>query len=57
VKNELSFHLFLDNLFVSWKSAITLKERGIAVIEIVQKEVSRYSSRLLQLKKINRGLI
>jgi Transposase IS4 len=31
IQKELSFHLFLDNLFVCWKSAIALKERGIAV--------------------------
>jgi hypothetical protein len=56
-KNKLSFHLFLDNLFVCWKSAIALKERGIAVTETVRKGASGYSPRLLQLKKINRGLI
>jgi Transposase IS4 len=34
-QNKLSFHLFLDNLFVCWKSAIALKERGIAVTRTV----------------------
>jgi hypothetical protein len=53
----MSFHLFLDNLSVYWKSAMALKERRIAVIEIVQKEASRYPSRLLQLEKTNRGLV
>jgi hypothetical protein len=52
-----SFHLFLDNLFVYWKSAIALKERGIAVTETVRKGASGYPPRLLQLKKINKGLI
>jgi Transposase IS4 len=31
IQKGLSFYLFLDNLFVCWKSAIALKERGIAV--------------------------
>jgi hypothetical protein len=36
---------------------MALKERGIAVIETFRKGASRYSSRLLQLKKADRGLI
>jgi hypothetical protein len=36
---------------------MALKERGIAVIETVRKEASKYPSYLLQLKKTNRGLI
>ncbi len=35
VENELFFHFYLDNLFVCWKSAQTLKKRGIAVTETV----------------------
>ena len=35
VQKELSFHLFLDNLFVYWKSVIALKEREITVTETV----------------------
>jgi hypothetical protein len=57
IKNGLSFYLFLDNLFVCWKSAMALKERRIAVTETVRKEATRYPSRLLQLKKTNRGLV
>jgi Transposase IS4 len=57
IQNGRSFHLFLDNLFVCWKSVIALKERGIAVTGIVRKGASRYPPRLLQLKKVNRGLI
>jgi Transposase IS4 len=57
IEKGLSFHLFLDNLFVCWKSATALKERGIAVIGTVRKGASGYPSRLLQLKKVNRGLI
>jgi Transposase IS4 len=57
IQKGLSFHLFLDNLFVCWKSAIALKERGIAVIRIVRKGTSGYPPRLLQLKKVNRGLL
>jgi Transposase IS4 len=57
IKKGLSFYLFLNNLFVCWKSAMALKERGIAVIKTVRKGASRYPPRLLQLKKSNRGLI
>jgi hypothetical protein len=53
----LSFHLFLDNLFICWKSVIALKERGIAVTGTVRKGASGYPPRLLQLKKANRGLV
>jgi hypothetical protein len=42
-----SFYLFLDNLFVCWKSAIALKERGIAVPGTVRKGASGYPPRLL----------
>ena len=34
-EKKLNFHLFLDNLFTSWKSVQALKERGIAVTETV----------------------
>jgi hypothetical protein len=57
IEKGLSFHLFLNNLFICWKSATALKERGIAVTEIVRKGASGYPPRLLQLKKVNRGLI
>jgi Transposase IS4 len=57
INNGLSFHLFLDNLFVCWKSAMALKERGIAVTGTVRKGASGYPLRLLQLKKANRGLV
>jgi Transposase IS4 len=43
INKGLSFYLFLDDLFVCWKSAIALKERGIAVIETVRKGASGYS--------------
>ncbi len=56
VKDELFFHFYLNNLFVCWKSAQALKERGIAVTETVRKEATDYSPRLLQLKKMNRAL-
>ena len=56
VENGLFFHFYLDNLFVCWKSAITLKERGIAVTGTVRKSAAGYPSRLLQLKKMNRAL-
>jgi Transposase IS4 len=57
IEKRRSFHLFLDNLFICWKSAIALKERGIAVTRTVRKGASEYPPRLLQLKKLNRGLI
>ena len=57
IQKGLSFHLFLDNLFVCWKSAIALKKCGIAVIGTVRKGASGYPPRLLQLKKANRGLV
>jgi hypothetical protein len=47
VQKGLSFYLFLDNLFVYWKSAIILKERGIAVTDTVRKGASGYPPRLL----------
>jgi hypothetical protein len=34
-KKGLSFYLFLNNLFVCWKSVTGLKERGITVIKTV----------------------
>jgi hypothetical protein len=36
---------------------MALKERGIAITGTVRKEASRYPPRLLQLKKVNRGLL
>jgi Transposase IS4 len=57
INNSLSFYLFLNNLFVCWKSATALKERRIAIIRTVRKGASRYPPRLLQLKKANKGLI
>jgi Transposase IS4 len=57
IQKGLSFYLFLDNLFVYWKSAMALKERGIAVTGTVRKGASGYPPRFLQLKKVNRGLV
>jgi Transposase IS4 len=56
IEQNLSFHLFLDNLFICWKSATALKERGIAVTGTCRKGASGYSLRLLQLKAVNRSL-
>jgi len=55
-KNKLFFHFYLNNLFVCWKSAQTLKERGIIVIKTIRKEATDYPPQLLQLKKMNRAL-
>ncbi len=35
IKNGLFFHFYLDNLFICWKSAQALKERGIAVTRTI----------------------
>ncbi len=56
VKDGLFFHFYLDNLFICWKSAQALKERGIAVTKTVRKGATDYPPRLLQLKKMNRAL-
>ena len=56
IENGLFFHFYLDNLFVCWKSAQALKERGIAVTGTVRKGATGYPPRLLQLKKMNRAL-
>jgi hypothetical protein len=42
INNGLSFHLFLNNLFIFWKSAIALKERKIVIIKTVRKGASGY---------------
>ncbi len=47
VENELFFHFYLNNLFVCWKSAQTLKECGIAVTGTVRKGATGYPPRLL----------
>jgi hypothetical protein len=47
IQKGLSFYLFLDNLFIYWKSAIALKERGIAITRTVRKGASGYPPRLL----------
>ena len=47
IEKGANFHLFLDNLFVCWKSAMALKERGIAVTGTVRKGASGYPPRLL----------
>ncbi len=42
VENGLFFHFYLDNLFIYWKSAQALKERGIAVTGTVRKGATGY---------------
>jgi Transposase IS4 len=51
IQKKLSFHLFLDNLSVCWKSAIALKERGIAVTGTVRKGASGYPPVFYSLKR------
>ena len=56
IKSGLGFHLYLDNLFVSWKLCYYLKERGIAVTGTARKGASGYPPRLIKLKLLNRAL-
>jgi Transposase IS4 len=56
IQSGHSFQLFLDNLFVSWKSCYYLKEQGIALTGPVRKGASGYPPRLLKLKLLNRAL-
>jgi hypothetical protein len=35
IEKDYAFYLFLNNLFICWKSAIALKERKIAITEAV----------------------
>ncbi len=46
-ENKLFFHFYLNNLFVYWKSAQALKERGIAVTETIRKGATGYPPQLL----------
>ena len=55
-QKKLNFHLFLDNLFTSWKSIQALKEHEIAVTGTVQKSAAGYPPQLLMLKIANRAL-
>ena len=55
-QKKLSFHMFLNNLFTSWKSIQALKERGITVTRTVWKQVTDYSPCILMFKIANRTL-
>ena len=55
-QKKLNFHMFTDNLFTSWKSVQTLKERGITVTGTVRKSAAGYPPRLLMFKIANRAL-
>ncbi len=46
IENRLFFHFYLDNLFVYWKSAQALKERGIVVTKTVRKRATDYPPQL-----------
>ena len=56
ISEDYSFHLYLDNLFVSWKLYYFLKLKGIAVTGIVRKGAVGYPPRLSALKAINIAL-
>ena len=56
ITKDLSFHLYLDNLFVSWKLCYFLKLKGIAVTGTVRKGAVGYPPRLSALKAINVAL-
>ena len=53
VKDTNSYHLYLDNLFVSWKICYLLKTKGIAVTGTCRKGACGYPPRLSGLKTIN----
>ena len=56
ISKDLSFHLYLDNLFVSWKLCYFLLLKGIAITKTIRKGAIGYSPRLLALKAINTAL-
>ena len=56
ISKDLSFHLYLDNLFVSWKLCYFLKLKGITVTGTVRKGAVGYPPRLSALKAINIAL-
>ena len=56
ISENHSFHLYLDNLFVSWKLCYFLKLKGIAVTGTVRKGAVGYPPRLSALKAINIAL-
>ena len=55
-QKKLNFHMFIDNLFTSWKYVQALKEREITIVKTVRKSVTDYLSRLLMFKIVNRTL-
>ena len=50
------YHLYLDNLFVSWKLCYLFKQRGIAVTGTCRKGACGYPPRLSGFKTINCAL-
>ena len=50
VQQGLSFHFYLDNLFVSWKTYYYLLQQGIALTGTVRKGAAGYPPRLSALK-------
>ncbi len=51
-----SYHLYLDNLFVSWKLAYLFKTKGIAITGTCRKGACGYPPRLSGFKTINCAL-
>ena len=56
VSNSNRYHLYLDNLFVSWKLCYFLKQKGIAVTGTCRKGACGYPPRLSGFKTINSAL-
>jgi Transposase IS4 len=50
------FHLYLDNLFTSWKLCYYLQEKGISITGTVRKGAAGFPPRLLALKNVNTAL-
>jgi hypothetical protein len=56
IRPNFSYHLYLDNLFVSWKICYYLRQKGIAVTGTCRKGACGYPPRLSGFKTINSAL-
>ena len=56
VTKSYGYHLYLDNLFVSWKLYYLLKSKGIIVTKTYRKGAYGYPPRLSSFKIINSAL-
>jgi hypothetical protein len=56
ITSEYGYHLYLDNLFVSWKLCYLFKQKGMAVTGTCRKGACGYPPRLSGFKTINCAL-